>query len=243
MPSRTLVVTALVVASSLACGRSDGDPSAAARADEWGAIEREHAALEDLRSRLAAVEDGGLAAEVDQSTERFLERLVAFINHHAGAQSGGSAPELAGALRLKSAEDVLLAREYIERGGDYAKAIDILESAKLVDPGNAELEAELYEAKRLRYMDPERFARVEKGMSEEDVRRELGQVKPQNVREYEEGGGTVVWFYPKPGGAAAAVYFRRGEGQLRVFDANFDAVPSAAERGADGGSDERPSAN
>jgi hypothetical protein len=73
-------------------------------------------------------------------------------------------------------------------------------------------------------MDQERFARVEKGMTEDDVRAELGQVKQQNVR---EETGQVVWLYPRENGAAAAVFFRAGrEGVLAVDDTNFEAVPS-----------------
>ena len=170
-----------------------------------------------------------------ESTDRFLERLVAFINQHAGArESTGeakSAPELAAAIRMKSSEDLLLAREYIDRGGDYAKAIDILASARTVDPDNQELAAAQAEAERLRYMDEERFSRIEKGMTEDEVRAELGQVKQQNVRHPE--AGQVVWLYPREDGAAAAVFFRaRPDGVLEVDDTNFEAAPSPTDRPA-----------
>ena len=164
-----------------------------------------------------------------ESTDRFLEHLVAFVNRHAGARerdgAAGSAPELAEAIRTKSAEDLLLAREHIERGGDYAKAIDILSSARVIDPGNQELAAAQAEAERLRYVDEERFSRIENGMTEDDVRAELGQVKQQNVRY--PAAGQVVWLYPREDGAAAAVFFRAGpDGVLEVDDTNFEAVPA-----------------
>jgi tetratricopeptide (TPR) repeat protein len=187
----------------------------------------------------ATAEEQQLQAKVDETTDRFLERLVTFINENAGFQGEEPAPEVAEAIRTKTSEDVLLAREYIERGGDYAKAIDILQSAKVVDPNNQELEAALADAQRFRYMDEERFSRIEKGMTENDVRRELGQVKHQNVRKYEDGK-VIAWFYPKEGGAAAAVFFRAKDGQLKVYDTNFEAVESAAERAAGGGSVEDP---
>jgi tetratricopeptide (TPR) repeat protein len=197
-----------------------GDPAAAAPSAETAAEQE-------------------LQTKVDEGTDRFLERLVTFINENAGFQGEEPPPEVAEAIRTKSAEDLLLAREYIERGGDYAKAIDILESAEVVDPGNPDLEAALAEAQRLRYMDQERFSRIEKGMTESDVRRELGQVKFQNVRKY-DGGKVIAWFYPKEGGAAAAIFFRERDGQLKVYDTNFDAVESAAERAAEGESVEDP---
>jgi hypothetical protein len=227
-----------VAAWGTACGGGDHG-AAAARASEWAAIERERGALVELRAELAAAREQRtpqaqeLEAKVGTTTDRFLERLVAFINQHAGAGKGNggaeAAPELEQAIRLKSAEDLLLAREYIERGGDYAKAIDILAAARVVDPGNPELEAAQAEAARLRYMDEERFGRIEKGMTEDQVRAELGQVQPQNVRR--PADGQVIWLYPKEGGAAAAVFFRAGrDGALEVDDINFEAVPSAAER-------------
>ncbi len=195
--------------------------------------------LDGLRAQLAAAREQDapatqeLETRVGESTDRFLERLVAFINQHAGVrESTGeekSAPELAAAIRMKSSEDLLLAHEYIERGGDYAKAIDILASARTVDPDNQELAAAQAEAERLRYMDEERFSRIEKGMTPDDVRAELGQVKQQNVRNAE--AGQVVWLYPREDGAAAAVFFRaRPDGILEVDDTNFEAVASPTER-------------
>jgi tetratricopeptide (TPR) repeat protein len=187
-------------------------------------------------------EEQQLQTKVDEATDRFLERLVTFINENAGFQGEAPPPEVAEAIRTKSAEDLLLAKEYIERGGDYAKAIDILESAKVVDPGNPDLEAALAEAQRFRYMDEERFSRVEKGMTESEVRRELGQVKHQNVRQYEDGK-VIAWFYPKEGGAAAAIFFRPKDDELLVYDTNFNAVESAAERAGEAGAAEGSAAD
>jgi hypothetical protein len=228
---------------ALSCRGGDAEAAAAARAAEWAAIEREQTALEGLRAQLAAAreQDAPAAPELEtrvgQSTDRFLERLVAFINQHADARErdgqAKSAPELATAIRMKSSEDLLLAREYIDRAGDYAKAIDILASARTVDPDNEELAVAQAEAERLRYMDEERFSRIEEGMTAEDVRAELGQVKQQNVRQPESG--QVVWLYPRQDGAAAAVFFRAGrDGVLEVDDTNFEAVPSPTEPPAGG---------
>jgi hypothetical protein len=246
----TLPLAALFAGSLLAlsCGGGESDAAAQARATDWEAIQREHAELENLRSQLAAARERKspfaheLGNMVGDATDRFLARLVAFINEHAGPREAGESeqpPELAEAIRTKSAEELLLAREYIERGGDYAKAIDILSSARSVDPGNQELEAAQAEAERLRYMDPERFGRIEKGMSEAEVRTQLGQVQPQNVRE--PAPGQVVWLYPRQDAAAAGVFFRAGaDGVLQVDDTDFEAIAPAAERATEGDGKESP---
>jgi len=271
MSSRNQMLAALLVGAGLvlACGPSEEEVKTNARAEEWSAIESDRAALNELRSQLAAARDDTadaaaaappvageaedapsaeaqqerqIQARVDESTDRFLERLVTFINEYAGFQGEEPPPEVASAIRMKSAEDQILAREYIERGGDYAKAIDILQSAKVVDPENEELAAALAEAERLRYMDEERFSRVKKGMTEQEVRRELGQVKHQNIRKYEDGK-VIAWFYPRQAGAAAAVFYRPRDGQFKVDSVNFDAVKSSAERAAEGESVEDPPAD
>jgi hypothetical protein len=251
--STSTLLLAIVLAGwplALSCG-DDESATAAARAAQWEAIEREHTALEGLRSQLVAARERQspfapqLEPMVGDATDRFLARLVAFINQHAGPREGNGAktpPEVEAAIRMKSAEDLLLAREYIDRGGDYAKAIDILAGALVVDPGNQELSAARAEAERLRYMDLERFGRIEKGMSEAEVRGELGQVQKQNIRQ--PGAGQVVWLYPREGGAAAGVFFKAGpSGALEVDDTNFEAVPSAAERDAEGEDRAEPAAD
>lgn len=267
----------LVLSLAWACGPSEEEITAAARVEEWAALQADHQDLSTKRDELRALrekitagpealaealeetiaepsegspEEGDSAessltpeeafaqleeeaAEVErgvnQAADAFGQRLVDFINEFAGYEGDEPYPEVKAALRMKSGEDVVLAREYIEKGGDYGKAVDIMESALAVDPENEELARELEEVKALRYMDEERFSKVEKGMNESEVREVLGQVKHQNVREYEDRD-VVAWFYPREGGAAAAVFFRERKGQLRVYDMNFEAVKTAAER-------------
>jgi hypothetical protein len=248
-PNLSVAIVLAGVAVALSCGGGDRE-AAATRAAQWEAIEREHTQLEGLRSQLAAAREREspfapqLEPMIGDATDQFLAHLVAFINQHARPREGNAAeapPEVEAAIRMKSAEDLLLAREFIDRGGDYAKAIDILSGALVVDPGNPELEAARAEAERLRYMDGERFGRIEKGMSEGQVRGELGQVQQQNIRQPAEG--QVVWLYPREGGAAAAVFFRAGpDGALEVDETDFEAVPAAAARSAEGEERHEPAA-
>jgi hypothetical protein len=247
MPRRNRILAAagLLVALAAGCGPAQEQLEADARAEEWAAIQADAAALAGLRDELATVAASPDPAaverrrsEIEESSDRLLRRVVAFLNQYA-VRDGGDPAEVSQAIRLKSAEELILAREYIERGGDYATAIDILERARAVDPDNRELDSALAEAERLRFMDRDRFARVETGMTEAEVRRELGQVKHRNVRRY-EANGVVAWYYPREGGAAAAVFFRERGGRLEVYDADFEALKPAAERGAQGVDGEEP---
>jgi len=237
----SLVQVAVAICAALlasACG-SAAERAADALAAEWAAIENERTALDGLRSELEAARTAEpaspvgieeLETRVAAATDRYLRELVGFINRYAKVKTpgGGSPPELEAAIQAKSDEDLLLAREHIEGAGDYAKAIDILAAARQIDPKNPDLASAQAEAERLRFVDEESFARVEKGMTEDEVRAELGQVKPQNRRPSPDG--TMVWLYPREGGAAAAVFLRPGpRGSLEVWETHFEAVPTAAE--------------
>jgi tetratricopeptide (TPR) repeat protein len=259
--ARTLLVGAAMVVALVmtACGPSEEEVQASARAEEWTALQAEHESVLALRADVQAAQEAAAAAaaeaeadadaaedegeeaeaapspvadlegQLNAKLDAYSERLVSFINEYAGFEGEDPFPEVKEALRLKSYEDIVLAQEYIDRGGDYAKAVEIMQSALAVDPDNQDLSAKLAEAERLRYMDEERFSQVKKGMLEDEVRAALGQVKHQNVRKYDDRNVTA-WFYPREGGAAAAVFYRPDKGVLKVYDMNFDAVKSAAER-------------
>jgi hypothetical protein len=148
-------------------------------------------------------------------------------------------PRQAQAIRWKSEEDIYLARGYVERAGDFRRAVDILEAALALDPGHAELRAELELIRAARFVAPERFAKVKNGMSPDEVRAVLGAPNPHNVREYLERGpgrGVIGWFYPKDDrGAAAGVWFTKEHGAPSVYRTDFSAIqpegePSPAER-------------
>jgi tetratricopeptide (TPR) repeat protein len=133
---------------------------------------------------------------------------------------------------MKSDEDILLAREYIEEGGDYRRAIEIYETALAADPDNARLKQELEATKARRYMTAARFGQVKEGMTQDEVRRLLGSPNLQDVRVYPDRGVTA-WFYPKDAsGAAAAVWFQKkaaAAGMIaEVYLLDFDAIQPPA---------------
>ena len=257
MSTKTWFVGAmLIVLCAAACGPNEEEVAAAEQETGWVTIQEEHAALSGLRGELNATraeiaagpegdEDTGLSPEeatlqleqkaaeqegtVNNAADVFNTNLVEFINENAafrGEEVGGIQKA---AISLKSGEDIELANEYVVKGGDYKRALDILQNAMLPDPENQALKDRHAELVALRYMNEERFSQIEKGMTESQVRATLGQVFHANVRDYKERD-IIAWFYTREGGAAAAVYFQESRGQLLVYDMDFTAVKTAAER-------------
>lgn len=203
---------------------------------EWEWLQDAKQRLDERRERLAQLEAAAAAnpearaeadrarQEVDDLAREFHRRLVEHINAGASADPGEPPGERQlAALRLKSDEDILLAREHIQRNGDYRRAIEIYESALAADPENVRLQEELATARARRYITRERFVQVQEGMTRDEVRRLLGQPNLQDVRQYPERN-VVAWFYPKDAsGAAAAVWFQAGDDGT-VYQLDFDAI-------------------
>jgi len=201
---------------------------------EWEWLQETKQQLDRQRARLAQLEAGKqpseeivrLRKQVGDLSGELNRRLVEYINANAGETPGER--QLA-ALRMKSDEDIVLAREYVEQAGDYRRAIEIYETALAADPDNPRLRKELEAAKARRYITRERFALIREGMKQDEVRRLLGRPNLQDVRAYPERGVTA-WFYPKDAtGAAAAVWFQKKAAAAEVYLLDFDAIqPPAA---------------
>lgn len=210
--------TEMMAASETAEIEEEGEEPAEG---EEGAAESE--SPEEMASRAEALDD-----EIADLADEFGGRLAAFLNDPANQIIEGEplTERQAAAVRMKSSEDMALAKEYVEKGGDYRRAIDILQVALQLDPDNAEVQAALEDAEANRYMSEERFALAKKNMSEDEIRGVLGQVNLRNIRRYEERKPPVTaWFYATAeGGAAAAVWFREKDGELKVYQLKYDAV-------------------
>lgn len=198
---------------------AEGEPAADATTPDAAAAPA--ATAEELATRGQQLE-----GEIATLSEELGGRLVGYINSLEIIQGEPLTPEQQQAMRMKSEEDVELAREWIEKGGDYRRAIEIYEGALLWDPDNEKLAQALAEAQEMRFMTEERFAQVEKGMTQEQVRGILGPVNLHNVREYgeEEADQKVVWLYPKEDRSAASVWFDRDSqtGVFEVYQTDFE---------------------
>jgi hypothetical protein len=211
---------------------------------EWSWLEQTHKTLEDQRARLAAADPTPTPASIaareglrKQTTALAAEldrRLVAFINADPPVQGQPVTERQQAALRMKSGEDVVLARQLIDEGGDYQRAIAIYKEDLAVDPADPQLAAELAKAQGRRYMARDVFAQLKKGLSQEEVRGLLGAPNPHSVRDYPDRG-VVGWFYPRDAsGAAAAVWFSRNDGHdgktgpYAVYLFDFDAIKPPA---------------
>ena len=204
----------VLFAALVACGPSEEERVAAARADAWAELEEDQAALNakrdelaGLRAQLAAPGEGddvealtaqveALDNEVGTDGEAFSTKVVNYINEAEWELGGEMTDEQRAAFAMKSGEDMYLAEEYVVKGGDYRLAVEILERALGVDPANAELSARLAEYQDARYITAERLAQVQRGMTEAEVEGLLGKVFHRNVREFDEEN-VFAWFYPK----------------------------------------------
>jgi hypothetical protein len=209
-------------AAEVAEGEAEAEVAEGGAEAEGAASEAELVATtEDLAAQIEQ-----LGGETEALTEEFGNRLVAFINADPMIEGEVPTEQQVQALRMKSGEDIILAQEWIERGGDYKRAIEIISTALIYDPDNADLQAALAKAEADRYMVEERWAAAEKGMTEDDVRKVLGQVNLHNIREYPDKD-VVAWFYPvAEDGSAAAVWFQpnKKSGVMEVYQIKFDAI-------------------
>lgn len=203
----------------------EGPPEEPAEAEEAEGEPAEPMTEEEVQARIAE-----LRTELDEESKAFYDALVRFINADPPIQGEPMTEVQRTAIRMKTDEDILVAEEYIEKGGNYSQAISIYQQALSVDPDNERLQAALEQAQAERFMTEERFSQVKKGMTEDQVRETLGQPLHYNVRTYEDRGVTA-WLYPKnEQREAAAVYFRKKGDDLEVYDTDFDAVkPEEAE--------------
>lgn len=245
-------VLALLLALSLlplaACGggAEEADSADATQEAAWGelqqmkqALDAKRAELDKARQELVAAGGEGaeqLAARVERLTtetqtmaDEFNKKLVEYINANPPIEGEPLSERQQAAIRMKSGEDIVYAREYIREGGDYSRAIDIYNAALSVDPDNPELQAALAAAESDRYMSEERFSQLENGMSDDQVRQLLGSPFHRNVREYENG--TIGWFYPTDANrSAAAIYFRRDGDDFEVYNFDYRAVVNEGPR-------------
>lgn len=243
----TVLFTALIMALILTIGCSNApvEEEAGVNLELYSALKAKKADLDakrlelpELEAQLAAMGDEEEQAEEKEALQTQIATLeaaigtlvgevgseiVEFINS-AGLLEGEEVPaEVKEAFAMKSSEDLVLAQEWIDKGGDYVKAIDIIKASLLNDPDNEALKTALASAEANRFMSEERFAAAEKGMSPDEVRAVLGQVNLRNTKEFPDKGVTL-WMYKREDGGAAAVWYRANKktDELEVYDVKYD---------------------
>ena len=234
---------AIVALAALAAGcsgskQTEQAAAAEARKTEWSWLEDAKKNLDAKRQELAGLEAQAAAGaidqakvdqfhqEVDKAEDIFGGKLATYINGDPPVLGEPMNPSQLAAMRMKSDEDILIAKDFITLGGDYRKAIDILSSSLQADPDNPALKAALAAAEANRFMSAERFAKVKKGMSEAEIKAALGVPLARNVKHYPEKK-IVAWFYPKTeSGDAAGIWFNE---KGVAYQVNFEAVKAGGE--------------
>lgn len=247
-PNRQLILVsmALLMVTTVACGPKGPAVNEAAEA-EWALLSEADAKLDTLREELAALKEAANAepvegeeapaedltsqidekkSEIESTAGNFLERIANYLNEidPMFADEPASERQLA-VIRMKGDEDILLGKEWIEKGGDYRKAISIFTDALELDPDNEGLKSALASAEEMRFMTEERLSQVTKGMTPDEVKELLGPVNLRNIREYPERK-VVAWFYPvNEQNEASAVWFRKNKAdESVVYRTNFEEV-------------------
>lgn len=191
-----------------------------AAAKEAAASEAAKPTVADLETQVKTLDKS-----VENEADQFDQSLVDFINAKPIVEGTPPTEIQKQAIRMKSDEDMRLASVYITKGGDYRHAIEIYKNDLVIDPDYQALKDALAKAQAERYMTKERFEKVKRNMTADEVREAIGQVNLYNVKDYPEKHVTA-WFYPKQDGGAAGVFFRKdtNTGKLKVYASNFDAV-------------------
>lgn len=232
-----------VALAGLLAGCTDSEQTkqqaaAEARKTEWTWLEGAKKDLDAKRQQLASLETQAAAGadvaaqldtlnqELDKAEEALGSRLAAYINGDPPLVGEPLKPEQLAAARMKSSEDMVIAQEFITLGGDYRKAIEIYESALVLDPDNAALKTALAAAETNRYMSAERFAQVKKGMTQDQVRAALGVPLSRNMKDYPDKK-VSAWFYPKnETGDAAGIWFND---KKVAYQVSYDAVKAGGQ--------------
>jgi hypothetical protein len=175
-----------------------------------------------------------LEVDIQSAVDDLSKSVVEFINLDPPVAGGELSETQRRATSIKISEDILVAQEWIDKGGDYRRALTIMEGLIPLDPQNQELRDAIAHAKEMRFVTEERFGEVKSGQTEEEVREVLGPVNLRNIKEYPEKN-VVAWFYPKEDGGAAGVYFRKRGGTYKVYETNFTAVEQKVLDGSEGG--------
>jgi len=196
----------------------DGKKELDAKRKELYALRVQSTAGVDVKAQLDATD-----TLVTKLTNAFSARLADYINADPPIQGEPLRPDQLAAVRINSSEGIAVAREYVELGGDYRKAIDIYNQLLQADPDNADVKAAKAQAESLRFMNPTRFASVKKGMTDGEVIAAIGRPLGRNIKEYPDKKVTA-WSTEERGGRRGGIFFHEKDGKKTAYEMKYDAV-------------------
>ncbi|MGC8915908.1 MAG: hypothetical protein ACP5NF_02880 [Thermoanaerobaculum sp.] len=162
--------------------------------------------LKDLEAQVKEA-----SKELDKVFTDDQNELAAFLN--VALNDAPQAPETLEGLKIYAEDSILNAKDYMNEAGDYRKAVELLETAQsyfesVNAPVPQELKSLLEEARAFRFITKERFDKVAKGMTREEVKAITGTPLALNVREQEVKGRKVtVWLFRSEAGDIASFFF------------------------------------
>lgn len=219
----------LVALSLIVLGLSCASSAAPTRPNdrEWSSLSAQFDAIETVRKQSVKWTDKSTRREqieVLLETYKKLDPLYApFMDKLKEYADRTSDPR---AVRLYSNEKVRLGDEYMNVLARYDNALTVYQAALAYDPSNTTIQQRIDDAQKRRFVDMDRFAQIKEGMSEEQVRRALGQPREDWIKQVVQRNRVYsVWIYPKPDGGASAIYFDAGV----VYHTNWNAAPSKSE--------------
>lgn len=146
--------------------------------------------------------------------------LTTLLNEHRDA------PQTLEALKIYSDEAIIAAEEMVQKSGDYKKAMKSLSTAEgyykaIGQAPYPSLEDKIKEYEDWRFITKERFDKVNKGMTEEEVKALIGVPYYRNIQE-DPKKGVTAWLYKKREGGGAGIYFKTE--RQKVYSKNWTAL-------------------
>lgn len=219
---RFLVLCAVFLSACVSSG-----PPTRPNEREWSALSAQYDAIDQIRK--AAPNYAERATRKEQievllETYRKVEPLYApFMDklREYGERTGDER-----AIRLYANEKIRIGDEYMNVLARYDNALTAYQAAQAIDPQNPAVAQRIADAQAHRFVSMDRFAQVQQGMSEAQVRSILGQPREDWIKQVVQRNRVyAVWIYPRQDGGASAVYFDGGV----VYHTNWNAAPSKNE--------------
>ena len=170
---------------------------------------------EMLTSRLDTMEN----VQLKGALTAFWDHLTMFLSRVLNNPKFKSLPESQKALRLYADETLFLARQAVERDGNYGQAQTLLQQALHYEKDDPSLVEEMARVKEFRYLTRKHFDALAKGMGMDQAKSLCGVPNPANIRDKREKGHLLTaWFYLREDQETAALFFEDG----RLYATQWD---------------------